>query len=520
MNWKTIIKQNKYFLVSMSLLLLIAVYLTWEIVIDDSYITYRYSYNLAKYLRICWNITDNPPVEGYSNPLWMFLNALVFALGINMVVFSKILSLISLIFIFVLFFMKFHENIFIFKLIVLIILIVPQTYIHINSGLETILYSFLMLLIFVKIYDILFLCKIDYYSIPVLCFLLTMLRPEGFIISAFSVLFYLIYSFKLHSNRIKVLSIFLIFLFLIIIFYIFRYNYFGYIFPNTYYVKVGSLSKGRIWIRDSIYLLLPLLFPILFSIFNKKNIRFIIFFLIFIFLSSISYMISDLMMDYSFRFLYHIFPIILFAIGIISNEYIKKYKHFRFSIITFSLIFCVFCWSQIDVVGLLAYGNNINEVYIKLGKRLHNLDIPIEYKTLCIGDAGSIPYYSEWNCIDFIGLNDLVIAHKLQKPEDYIFNKHSSVLFLYSNGGIELYKDQYGVNFKEILNEYEFIGSLKWNQYYYLMIYMNRDLPFETKEKIKKEIEISIISANNNIVESNDKEVYNYLINRLLSIFN
>jgi arabinofuranosyltransferase len=515
MPWKVIIKQNKYFFVLITVIFAFSLFLTWETVIDDSYITFRYSANLAKYFRICWNITDNPPVEGYSNPLWMILNAFAFSLNINMVLFSKILSILSLIFILILFFVIFRENTLVFKLIACMLLLIPQTYIHLNSCLETLLYAFLTLLIFEKIYKILFYEKIDYYSIPTLCFFLIVLRPEGFIISAFSFIFYLIYSFKLLPGRKNILSVSLIMFTLITIYFIFKYNYFGYIFPNTYYVKVGDIKSGKLWLINSIYLMLPILLPVLLSIWFKRNIKFIVLFLIFSFLSVMSYMVSFLMMDYSFRFLYHILPVILFAFGITANEYAIKFKHYRYLIITFSVIFIIFCWMQINVLEMFIYGKNLNEAHVNFGKQLYSVEIPAEYKTLCIGDAGAIPYYSQWNCVDFTGLNDLVIAHKLQNREDYIKNKKCSILMLYSSDGVKVDKFQYGFDPKKVLEEYEYFDNLKWNQNYFLLIYLRKDLNPEISEKIKKGIEVSLLSSKQNTVLINKSEIFRYFKNRV-----
>jgi arabinofuranosyltransferase len=518
MNWTINIKQNKYFLAFITLFLVIATYITWETVIDDSFITFRYSYNLAKYFKLCWNLSDNPPVEGYSNPLWMILNALAFTVKIDMVLFSKILSIISFILILRIFFIKFHENIILFRLILLMLILIPQTYIHLNSGLETMLYALLMFLVFLEIYDIVFVNKLDYYSIPVLCFLLTTLRPEGFIISSFSILIYFIYSYKLLTNRKKIIGITSIFIILAILFFVFRYIYFGYIFPNTYYVKVGNIKAGRLWIRDSLYLMLPLLIPIVLSLFTKKNIKLIIFSFVFLLFSSASYVISQLLMDYSFRFLYHVTPIILFVFGLIANEFINK-KYNKFFIVAFSVIFIVFCWSQRDSIDMLVYGKNLNEVYINFGKRLYSIEIPDEYKSICLGDAGAIPYYSQWDCIDFVGLNDLVIAHKLQEREDYILRKKNTILLLFSSDGIEPYKDQYAFKYEKIIDKYELIGSLKCNKLYYMMAYIKKNVDLETKGKIKSEIEILAASANQNVIERNSPEIYKYLLNRLTSIF-
>lgn len=52
-------------------------------VCDDAFITFRYARNWAETGRIFYNAGENPPVEGYSNFLWMALCAGGFRLGLD-----------------------------------------------------------------------------------------------------------------------------------------------------------------------------------------------------------------------------------------------------------------------------------------------------------------------------------------------------------------------------------------------------------------------------------------------------
>jgi hypothetical protein len=63
-------------------------------IVDDSFITYRYARNLAHGLGPAWNPGD-PPVEGYSNFLWMLMTALAMRLGIDPVVASRVLGAVA-----------------------------------------------------------------------------------------------------------------------------------------------------------------------------------------------------------------------------------------------------------------------------------------------------------------------------------------------------------------------------------------------------------------------------------------
>ncbi|MBI5864380.1 MAG: hypothetical protein HZB38_07720 [Planctomycetes bacterium] len=63
--------------------------------IDDAYITFRYSRNLAAGLGVRYNPTENPPVEGYSNFLWMLLCAAFETLKLNTAACASIVSAAS-----------------------------------------------------------------------------------------------------------------------------------------------------------------------------------------------------------------------------------------------------------------------------------------------------------------------------------------------------------------------------------------------------------------------------------------
>ena len=47
---------------------------------DDAFITYRYGVNLVDHGIISFNPTDTPPVEGFSNPLFVLLSAAAYVL--------------------------------------------------------------------------------------------------------------------------------------------------------------------------------------------------------------------------------------------------------------------------------------------------------------------------------------------------------------------------------------------------------------------------------------------------------
>ncbi|MEM6926737.1 MAG: hypothetical protein AAF602_07425 [Myxococcota bacterium] len=61
---------------------------------DDAYISFRFSRNWARGLGVVFNPGDVPPVEGYSNFLWVAIGALVEASGLPIPVVLPVLSLL------------------------------------------------------------------------------------------------------------------------------------------------------------------------------------------------------------------------------------------------------------------------------------------------------------------------------------------------------------------------------------------------------------------------------------------
>ena len=64
----------------------------FDFLVDDAFITFRYAANLAAGEGLVFNPGEAPPVEGYTNFLWMLAMAAVQALGLDPAVWSRVLS--------------------------------------------------------------------------------------------------------------------------------------------------------------------------------------------------------------------------------------------------------------------------------------------------------------------------------------------------------------------------------------------------------------------------------------------
>ena len=136
--------------VSAILFILMLVYI-WNFTVDDAFISFRYSEHLASGFGLLWNI-GQPPVEGYTNFLWVLIIAFTLLLKLNPIISTKVIGLLSVFGIIVLFWFitndifRNKKNKYIaFTVSTIFLLINPYTAIHAVSGLETMFYAFLLL---------------------------------------------------------------------------------------------------------------------------------------------------------------------------------------------------------------------------------------------------------------------------------------------------------------------------------------------------------------------------------------
>jgi arabinofuranosyltransferase len=77
-----------------SLCFVLGSYKLSDFVLDDAFITFRYSQNLASGHGIRWNL-DEGPLEGFTSFSWMLLNAAAIKAGFDPLLFSQLLSVAS-----------------------------------------------------------------------------------------------------------------------------------------------------------------------------------------------------------------------------------------------------------------------------------------------------------------------------------------------------------------------------------------------------------------------------------------
>jgi hypothetical protein len=216
---------------------------------DDAFITFRYSLNLSKGLGPVYN--SGEAVEGYTNFLWMILISSGISMGVSPERFSQGLGLLSFILNLVLLFfagkkiqeIKIGKERIYVPLSMICFSVQYHARVYATSGLETSFFSFLLLfgILVLFFYRNQLSLWIGFTSLTLLC----MTRPDGLLFYGLASLFYLVFrnndsSFK--SIVFKNLSIHIPFIIIYIPYFYWRYQFYGYLWPNTFYAKeAGSL---------------------------------------------------------------------------------------------------------------------------------------------------------------------------------------------------------------------------------------------------------------------------------------
>ena len=256
------VRKNYIFILAFVTIILIfithSIYLS--VVAEDAFISFRYANNFVMGFGLVWN-TGDPPVEGYTNFLWVILCSIGLLLTLELTTFSQFLGILSGV-ITLIYVYKIAKKIFGFKtkiaLIPCLMLAVSGPFATwASSGMETNLFTlFILGSIY---YELNFWLNHKPNSLIFLfLFLLlaTLTRPEGLIFFLILFVFHLLKNRESKSSsqfRQSLLAAFIIFIIPFTVYLIWRFSYFGYLLPNTYYAKTG----GGIfqWLRGLAYIL-------------------------------------------------------------------------------------------------------------------------------------------------------------------------------------------------------------------------------------------------------------------------
>lgn len=430
---------------------------------DDEMISMRYAEHIADGLGPQWN-TNGEKVEGFSNPLWVYIMATIHLLPIPKAKISLVIQLLGLLILIVnLYYIKkiaqlLSDN---NKFIVIASLLLVTLYLPlINWTLQGVEISLIILLTSSSFYLTIKNLNDDKFSSIqlILLAIAIWIRMDAILIYLCFVLFLYFYD-KNHYRQILHSGLIFLFISLIVLF-IWRIHYFGEWLPNTYYLKMtgypffSRFGKGIYVFLKYILFLTPLLFALPYYLYikTKKIILLLPLSILSIFIVYSIYIGGDSWewwMPVN-RFIILGMPlfIILMVISIfeISKTISKKItilsgkQNYIFIVsVLFAFIFLNFnrfeyLKGELLLSKTFTVKDNSNAVILALqANKILKKDTRVG-----VVIAGVLPYFLERNCIDLLGKNDKAIARMPVLP-----NKNRS--FLDYNPGHEKWNYNYSI---------------------------------------------------------------------------
>ncbi len=202
--------------------------------LDDAYITYQFSKNLAESGKIIWSLNDLAPIYGSTTFLYTLLLSLCHLIGLEIPITSVVLGALFWTLSNIIIYSIVKNNYGFYKALIVYIFLLPfSEHVYLSYGMETGLYTFLALLSF-------YLYSLDRISIlSWVCVLLIMTRLDGILVP-----FIIFIHFFLSSSTLKTRDKFIYFLIksraaltFFLLWLAFLLFYFGSIFPNSYHAK-------------------------------------------------------------------------------------------------------------------------------------------------------------------------------------------------------------------------------------------------------------------------------------------
>jgi hypothetical protein len=418
--------------------------------IDDAYITFRYSKNLAAGFGPTYN-PGWPPVEGYTTFLWMLLMTLPHFIGVNVATFSKVagvlltcgtFTLVSLLTFTLTRDHPLKARLFFAAFAVFLLAMLPITSIHAVAGMETSLFMFLIgLMVLMVTLGLLDGSRLLLWS-PLAGLAIGLTRPEG---NAVALLLLAVgWFFSSHTLR-KRLAWRTLVMYILpgAIYYFWRYSFYSLPFPLPFYMKIlhgqgvlGGINDVGTYL---LYLLPSLSVLLLAAILRLRKAYFVVFVPVAFLL--VFYLFPVHAMGFNWRFIYPATPFICVLVALGGITIFDLLRGQIQSSLPWELLMTagLFVVSLGNLNGLNEtirsqnfYGAGISN-YKSFGTLLSEYNNRHEM-TLAMGDAGTVPYYSDWQVIDLFGLNSTEVAFSTVPIYTFIFEHHPADLILLSVG--------------------------------------------------------------------------------------
>ena len=383
----------------------------WDFTIDDVGISWRYARHLADGHGLTWNL-EGPPVEGYSNFLWVLMIAVPGVFGMDIELASKILGVLIA-----------SANVILFGIILRrlfggsrywwaplwIVAVIPEWTLWSISGLEISLFGFFLLLILLGLTQDGTRRNVN---LSVALVGLTLTRPEGFAVGlvmlAVMVLPRNAHSIRKRWESVKVPAVALVAAVCALV--AFRLWYFGYPLPNTVYAKFSAILPSSMHVGRWMIFVLPFVAAWMVLIRSQLSDRQRVLLTVAIAAAVIhTLMILPVHPVMNFLHRYHVafLPYWLLPLPM-ALEFVARRKAVVAGAATLALVlWSTQGWPTVsERFAVSRYHQRVQRCIVSALQELPGRP------TIALVDAGLIPYWSDLPTIDVWGLCDVEIARE------------------------------------------------------------------------------------------------------------
>jgi len=386
--------------------------------VDDAFISYRYAQNLTAGHGLVFNPGER--VEGYTNFLWVLLLAAGIKLGIKPEPVSIVLgvaSALGLIAVVARASVKLNLGAATVWVAPALLAVSPALAVWATGGLETTFYAFLLTLGVCRFAEEVEDAK-PRLATAMIFAVASLTRPEGALYGALMSALLLAFMGRTRAGRIAWVRWTGVFIVVFLTYFVWRWHYYGYLLPNTFYAKVaaGGSQVGRgLWYLAAFgsaigyWLAIPL---VGIALLRRKA-------LLIIAAATVA------------QFAFVIF---------VGGDGLPMY---RFFVPVLGLLFLLVAWGSEALLNRIAASRGMRAIsaallvlaclhtaraglsgpqylYVKqdqaevatwteIGRWFRDNAKPGE--SIGVVPAGAVPYYSELQALDMLGLNDVTIAH-------------------------------------------------------------------------------------------------------------
>lgn len=442
-------------------LLLVWIRLFWGFVLDDSFIAYRYSENLATWGQLAWNFGEDP-VEGFTSFAWVLTGALFesligvrphiamprFGVACWMVLMTLVLPLLT---------RRITSGVsdeagppaalFLGAATMLTIMANPYLAFHAFHGLETPLH---ILVFATSAYlALLPVTRRTTLALAVATFVSVTVRPDAVVLVL--PLWTLLYVYSAGAERRQCLAGFVIFAAALATYTMIKWQYFGYPLPNTFYVKQGSGFQGLSYVKDYLTGLGPLGLLLAFGA-GRSGLRVLLRDKTFMLLAvpaalfCLAHVKIHAIVGYGYRFVIMTLPLFVLAgmracVLVLPSRASSAATRDRSSWAVRAEVTTVCALVMLSLIGVFTY--RMRNYYPALQKDFRALTVtPVRSgilleraaalspaPLLASSDVGALPYFSRLRTLDLFGLNDEHIAHE-GLTHDYVVKRNPDLVVL------------------------------------------------------------------------------------------